>query len=78
MVVIAMSCLQETPARWVAIHRRHHQFADEQPDPHSPLASFFWAHIGWILVRQPELTRLGIDPKIFANINTSDDWTKFR
>ena len=47
-------------ARWVAIHRRHHQFADEQPDPHSPLASFFWAHIGWILVQQPELSRLGI------------------
>ena len=60
MVVIAMSCLQETPARWVAIHRRHHQFADEQPDPHSPLASFFWSHIGWILVHQPELARLGI------------------
>jgi fatty-acid desaturase len=60
MVVIAMSCLQETPARWVAIHRRHHQFADQQPDPHSPLASFFWAHIGWILVHQPELSRLGI------------------
>ena len=49
MVVVAMSCLQETPARWVAVHRRHHQFADEQPDPHSPLASFLWAHIGWIL-----------------------------
>ena len=60
MVVIAMSCLQETPARWVAIHRRHHQFADDQPDPHSPLASFFWSHIGWILVHQPELSRLGI------------------
>jgi fatty-acid desaturase len=60
MVVIAMSCLQETPARWVAIHRRHHQFADEQPDPHSPLAGFFWSHIGWILVSQPEFSRLGI------------------
>ena len=60
MVVIAMSCLQETPARWVAIHRRHHQFADEQPDPHTPLAGFFWSHIGWILVHQPELSRLGI------------------
>jgi stearoyl-CoA desaturase (delta-9 desaturase) len=58
--VVAMSCLQETPARWVAIHRRHHQFADEQPDPHSPLASFFWSHVGWILVHQPELSRLGI------------------
>ena len=60
MVIVAMSCLQETPARWVAVHRRHHQYADEQPDPHSPLASFFWAHIGWILVDQPELARLGI------------------
>jgi fatty-acid desaturase len=60
MVVVAMSCLQETPARWVAIHRRHHQFADQQPDPHSPLASFFWSHVGWILVHQPELSRLGI------------------
>ena len=60
MVIVAMSCFQETPARWVAIHRRHHQFADERPDPHSPLASFFWSHIGWILVDQPELARLGI------------------
>jgi stearoyl-CoA desaturase (delta-9 desaturase) len=60
MAVVAMSCLQETPARWVAIHRRHHQFADEQPDPHSPLASFFWSHIGWILVDQPDLSRLGM------------------
>jgi fatty-acid desaturase len=60
MVITAMSCLQETPARWVAVHRRHHQYADEQPDPHSPLASFFWAHLGWILVDQPELARLGI------------------
>ena len=60
MVVVSVSCLQETPARWVAIHRRHHQFADQQPDPHSPLASFFWSHVGWILVHQPELSRLGI------------------
>lgn len=60
MVVVAMSCLQETPARWVAIHRRHHQFSDQQPDPHSPLAGFFWGHIGWMLVDQPELARLKI------------------
>jgi stearoyl-CoA desaturase (delta-9 desaturase) len=60
MAIIAMSCLQDTPARWVAIHRRHHQFADQRPDPHSPLASFFWGHIGWVLVNQPELSRLGI------------------
>ena len=60
MVVVAMSCFQETPARWVAVHRRHHEYSDAQPDPHSPLASFFWGHMGWILVHQPELSRLGI------------------
>ncbi len=59
MAIVAMSCLQETPARWVAVHRRHHQFADEQADPHSPLASFFWSHMGRILVNQTALARLG-------------------
>lgn len=59
-VVMAILCLQDTPARWVAVHRRHHQHADEQPDPHSPLASFFWAHMGWLFVKHPELARLGI------------------
>ena len=60
MVVIAMSCLQDTPARWVAVHRRHHQHADEQPDPHSPLVNFLWGHIGWLIVKNPELNRLSI------------------
>lgn len=59
-VVMAILCLQDTPARWVAVHRRHHQYADEQPDPHSPLANFFWAHMGWLFVKHPELSRLGI------------------
>ena len=45
--------LMDTPARWVAIHRRHHQFSDEQHDPHSPLVSFFWGHMEW-LVRKNE------------------------
>jgi stearoyl-CoA desaturase (Delta-9 desaturase) len=43
---------------WVADHRRHHRFADQQYDPHSPwaddkglinnrVAGWFHAHIGW-------------------------------
>jgi fatty-acid desaturase len=59
-VVFAILCLQDTPARWVAVHRRHHQHADEQPDPHSPLVNFFWGHMGWLFVKHPELARLGI------------------
>jgi stearoyl-CoA desaturase (delta-9 desaturase) len=59
-VVVAICCAEDTPARWVAIHRRHHEKSDEQPDPHSPLASFFWGHMGWLLVKNPDLSRLGI------------------
>ena len=60
LAIIGVCCVQDTPARWVAVHRRHHQHADERPDPHSPLVSFFWAHIGWIVVENRELNRLGI------------------
>lgn len=44
---------------WVATHRKHHQFSDEQGDPHSPHVGFgsgwrrelrglLHAHIGWV------------------------------
>ena len=28
---------------WVAVHRKHHQFTDEEGDPHSPLLAGFWS-----------------------------------
>jgi stearoyl-CoA desaturase (delta-9 desaturase) len=49
-VTIALCCAQNTPARWVSWHRMHHQHADEPGDPHSPLVTFFWSHVGWLLV----------------------------
>jgi stearoyl-CoA desaturase (delta-9 desaturase) len=56
-VLLAVCCLQDSPARWVAIHRRHHQYADREIDPHSPLVSFLWSHVGWILVTNDDLKR---------------------
>jgi len=48
LATLGVCCLQDTPARWVAIHRMHHQHADQQDDPHSPLAGFLWGHMGWL------------------------------
>ena len=50
LAILGVCCLQEGPARWVAIHRQHHQHSDERPDPHSPLVAFLWGHVGWLLV----------------------------
>ncbi|MBV8455392.1 MAG: fatty acid desaturase [Acetobacteraceae bacterium] len=58
LAILGLCCIQDTPARWVGIHRRHHECPDERPDPHSPLAGFLWAHIGWMIFRNRELTRL--------------------
>jgi stearoyl-CoA desaturase (delta-9 desaturase) len=58
--VLGICCMQDTPARWVATHRRHHAHADDQPDPHSPLVNFLWAHMGWLIFKNRELTRLGL------------------
>lgn len=60
LVLLGVCSMQDTPARWVAVHRRHHEHADRQEDPHSPLAGFLWGHVGWMLVANPDLTRLGI------------------
>lgn len=49
MVTLALCCGQNTPARWVTWHRMHHQHADDNHDPHSPLVTFLWSHIGWLL-----------------------------
>jgi len=32
-----------TPRQWVAVHRKHHVFTDEEGDPHSPLLLGFWS-----------------------------------
>lgn len=52
-VFLGICCMQDTPGRWVAHHRRHHQYSDEPEDPHSPRHSFFWSHAGWLFVENP-------------------------
>ena len=56
--LLGVCSLQGSPGRWVAIHRMHHQHSDERPDPHSPLVSFFWGHMGWLIIENPRLNTL--------------------
>jgi stearoyl-CoA desaturase (delta-9 desaturase) len=58
LAVLGVCSLQDSPARWVMIHRMHHQNSDRQPDPHSPLVTFFWSHMGWLFVENRQLSSL--------------------
>ena len=59
LAILGVCSLQDSPARWVAIHRKHHQFSDDRPDPHSPRVNFLWSHCGWLFVDNRELSTAG-------------------
>jgi stearoyl-CoA desaturase (delta-9 desaturase) len=68
LAILGSSAGQGMAIRWVATHRRHHQQADREGDPHSPhhggvgvlglLRGFWHAHVGWVFEKdRPNLAR---------------------
>jgi len=65
--VLGSMAVQGPLFKWVATHRRHHQFSDREHDPHSPhqhgqsvlglLRGAWHAHVGWLF--QPDPPDLG-------------------
>jgi stearoyl-CoA desaturase (delta-9 desaturase) len=58
--ILGSMALEGPVIEWVAYHRRHHRYSDEDGDPHSPhvghgsgvggaIRGLFYAHVGWVL-----------------------------
>ncbi|MCU0493104.1 MAG: acyl-CoA desaturase [Chloroflexaceae bacterium] len=47
-LICGCTALESNPIWWAATHIRHHAHSDEDDDPHSPLAGFWHAHLGWM------------------------------
>ena len=56
LAILGCCNLQESPARWVVVHRLHHQHSDHEPDPHTPMVSAFWSHVGWLFIENRHTT----------------------
>jgi stearoyl-CoA desaturase (Delta-9 desaturase) len=58
---------------WVADHRKHHTFSDEDGDPHSPhvdhhgLRGLFHAHVGWLFVHDQRALKTRYAPDLLAD-----------
>jgi fatty-acid desaturase len=85
LALLGACCLEESPTVWAAWHRLHHHAADKQRDPHSPLASFLWGHVGWLMIKSdnadagPLKRRYAPDlmNDAFYNwLEASDNWIK--
>jgi len=47
--------LQGGPIFWVAGHRRHHLYTeDNERDPYSARRGFWWSHMAWLFYKRPE------------------------
>jgi len=49
--IFGMIAAEGSPIFWVATHRRHHAFSDQEGDPHSPNDGFLWSHLLWFKPR---------------------------
>ena len=76
-LAIAGSLAVQGPViRWVADHRRHHQFSDKEGDPHSPwrygtsvralTKGMYHAHMGWLFER-PRTNEQRFTPDLLAD-----------
>lgn len=54
MTAIGCAASEGGAIGWVADHRRHHAFSDQEGDVHSPDRGFGWAHMFWWMT--PDIT----------------------
>lgn len=70
-LLFGAATFQGSALKWCSDHRRHHRFVDTQDDPYSIKRGFFFAHIGWLFVKDDPKYRgkfapdLAKDPLIY-------------
>jgi fatty-acid desaturase len=77
IALFAQCSLQDTPAKWVTVHRMHHVFSDERPDPHSPLVNFFWSHFNWLFYLNTATRSIGALQKYAHDILQDPFYMRF-
>jgi stearoyl-CoA desaturase (delta-9 desaturase) len=51
MLLFGAAAFQNTALRWASDHRNHHKFVDTDKDPYNINRGFWYAHMGWVMLR---------------------------
>lgn len=57
LITLQTAAFQNSVWEWVRDHRVHHKYTDTDADPHNFRRGFFFAHMGWLLVRKHPLVK---------------------
>src|SRR5882672_1766118 len=52
-LIFGAASFEASALKWASDHRRHHAYIDEDQDPYNIKRGFWWAHMGWILTKDP-------------------------
>jgi stearoyl-CoA desaturase (delta-9 desaturase) len=52
-LLFGAASFEASALKWASDHRRHHAYIDEDEDPYNIKRGFWWAHVGWILTKDP-------------------------
>ena len=53
LLLFGAAAFQNSLLKWASDHRVHHKFCDTEKDPYNINRGFFWAHMGWVMFREP-------------------------
>eukprot|EP00762_Andalucia_godoyi_P003017 ANDGO_04198.mRNA.1 Acyl-CoA desaturase len=64
LAIFGAAALEGSAKWWCRNHRAHHRYVDTNKDPYNATRGFFYAHVGWLLVKQ--------DPNEIGRVNVAD------
>jgi stearoyl-CoA desaturase (Delta-9 desaturase) len=73
LAALGSAAIEGPVVAWVADHRKHHAFSDEEGDPHSPhvdhggLRGLFHAHVGWLFIHDQRALKSRYAPDLLAD-----------
>ncbi len=53
-LLFGAGAFQNSALKWCTDHRRHHTHCDDEKDPYNIREGFWWAHMGWVMVKEEE------------------------
>jgi stearoyl-CoA desaturase (delta-9 desaturase) len=78
LAILGSAAIEGPVISWVADHRKHHTFSDEEGDPHSPhvghggglrgtLRGLFHAHLGWLFIHTQRGSKRRYAPDLLSD-----------
>ncbi|MCB0404390.1 MAG: fatty acid desaturase [Bdellovibrionales bacterium] len=66
-LIVGAGAVQGSVLQWASDHRRHHREVDTYADPYSIKRGFFFAHIGWLFVKDDPIYKDKFSPDLLAD-----------